>query len=703
MKMKIKIVELLVFILLGNYNSFAQSGPERVYSLGLYSNFSFNFHGGDFKLVPGLSQAPSSYQTGYGTGSQFGASFDYAISPKLSGLLQIGYVTFDGELIAEGKEQIFVTSFVKDGKYENQLKANFDGITTQFGIGYEVMKNMQLFFKLDITSLQNASYKQKEVVSWPVNNGTFRDSIDGSNTQKSIRKDTSGTLPGLSSTVISPIIGIAYSFPLSKRGTFSITPSFSFMPGISDLVNNANWTNYGLFFGLTVHYNNIKGEPFPEDEEPAIEPVKPPEVKSQPKKEEPPPPPTKPVAKPETKPIPKTIKKTEPKVTMPEISYNLIDTINKNQSDRIIKIWNDNALYYEPILNYIFFDSASAELPARYISYDKSYRNTFKLNSPCGDYSNCYYQILNIIGARMNQFPKSMISLNALYLNDDSTDAKAIAILRNQIVSNYLKSVWDINEKRILTNTEKVKKLTSKTNEIALNQELQRVEIKTNQNDLFYPLLRSNNPEKKMLTNFTNLRINIGELKDSINNNTKLRILHDNTKLKEISSTLNTREYNIDYNDIIGSDFAASDTLGIVYEIIDKNKNVYSRQVNIPVEVDTTIQKTNKTSKEQFKLIQFEYNKADISTNQQWLLIWVKNKIRTNSKISIFGYTDNLGSERYNQKLSVERAKSTERILGIHPHKVAGLGNYNNSIESVYPEHRFYARSADIIIETPKK
>ena len=58
-------------------------------------------------------------------------------------------------------------------------------------------------------------------------------------------------------------------------------------------------------------------------------------------------------------------------------------------------------------------------------------------------------------------------------------------------------------------------------------------------------------------------------------------------------------------------------------------------------------------------------------------------------------------SRDYNQKLSAQRARSTERFIGVSNADVRGLGRsvllYNNAL----PEGRFYSRTVTVVVTTP--
>ena len=80
---------------------------------------------------------------------------------------------------------------------------------------------------------------------------------------------------------------------------------------------------------------------------------------------------------------------------------------------------------------------------------------------------------------------------------------------------------------------------------------------------------------------------------------------------------------------------------------------------------------------------------------------FVKNRLTANANVFIYGYTDRMGEEKVNKRISEQRAKAVASRLKIPKSTYAGIGEsqllYNNDT----PEGRFYCRTVTITIETP--
>lgn len=103
--------------------------------------------------------------------------------------------------------------------------------------------------------------------------------------------------------------------------------------------------------------------------------------------------------------------------------------------------------------------------------------------------------------------------------------------------------------------------------------------------------------------------------------------------------------------------------------------------------------------------IEFEYDKATISPNSRDLINDIASQLKrnTNIKVKICGHTDNLGSDKYNIKLSLERAKAVRNELiklGVDENRleVEGYGKSKPIAPNDTEENRKKNRRTEFII-----
>src|SRR5690606_5963321 len=110
-----------------------------------------------------------------------------------------------------------------------------------------------------------------------------------------------------------------------------------------------------------------------------------------------------------------------------------------------------------PLLNYVFFDEKSAEIPSRYVVLTKEQAANFKeeqlqkeqstnMSRRSASQMNVYYNVLNILGDRLRSNPGASISLNGASANG-SSEGKAFA----ETIKQYIVNVFGIDDSRIST------------------------------------------------------------------------------------------------------------------------------------------------------------------------------------------------------------------------------------------------------------
>jgi len=105
--------------------------------------------------------------------------------------------------------------------------------------------------------------------------------------------------------------------------------------------------------------------------------------------------------------------------------------------------------------------------------------------------------------------------------------------------------------------------------------------------------------------------------------------------------------------------------------------------------------------------IHFELNQAKIKRAYYPYLNMIIRYLKAHPelKIKIIGYTDNIGSKRYNDKLAYKRALAVKRYLinhGISPDRIfiAGRGKEDYLVDNSTPINRFTNRRADFFVIT---
>ncbi|HRS01430.1 MAG TPA: OmpA family protein [Bacteroidota bacterium] len=100
----------------------------------------------------------------------------------------------------------------------------------------------------------------------------------------------------------------------------------------------------------------------------------------------------------------------------------------------------------------------------------------------------------------------------------------------------------------------------------------------------------------------------------------------------------------------------------------------------------------------------FDFAKSDLNKEHRKVVDFVKSRITDESKVTIYGFTDNIGEENINKKISEKRARAVLKRLNIDNNVVVeGKGESELIYDNSTPEGRFYCRTVTINIETPIK
>jgi outer membrane protein OmpA-like peptidoglycan-associated protein len=106
---------------------------------------------------------------------------------------------------------------------------------------------------------------------------------------------------------------------------------------------------------------------------------------------------------------------------------------------------------------------------------------------------------------------------------------------------------------------------------------------------------------------------------------------------------------------------------------------------------------------EKLSLILYNFNEFNLSSENMEILRSMFPKITPDAVVSIYGHTDDIGTDEANLSLSSNRARIVyETIRRNRParnYKHEGLGKFSPLYNNLSPEGRFYNRTVQVIIE----
>lgn len=377
-----------------------------------------------------------------------------------------------------------------------------------------------------------------------------------------------------------------------------------------------------------------------------------------------------------------------------------------------------------PLLTYVFFDSGSATIANRYKLFTSpSQTQGFSDTTIPGGTLQKYYHMLNIVGYRMRTYPDTKITL-AGYDSEESAigENAATSKQRAEVVYKYLTTIWEIDPSRI-------KRLKdggyppqrSNPKDLLGRQENRRAEIESDDWFIKRPILiteirRFHSPDamKFQMKN---------GISDALVARREIRIRRQGEPnwhtMKDLGTTTpESPEYNWYKNgDFAGGDgIIAQDETSYVAQMIvfsEDGRECRSNEVEIPVTIITNEEKRTERlvdrTVDRYSLVLFEFDSDKAGAlNERILKTYVYDDIHKGAQVKVTGYTDVVGLEDRNLRLSEQRAATVDRGLKsnvargiIASQTTEGVGETQPLFSNDLPEGRFYNRTVQIVIETP--
>ena len=661
------------FIFIANAQEYLDKASDNRAAYGLFVNFGQNIHTADFIGVdfPQIPSCCPRFESGSGLGYNFGLLYDLPLNNTFALTFRGIYRNLSGTLTT--LEPTVVSSpegTATNGNFEHSVEGTFSTVGLQPMLDYRLTPRFILSLGLNADYLMTKDFSQKETLKDP-NFGTFY------GTNKRVRNEYSGTLTNPSSLLLSAVVGAGYNLPLNKEESLYLVPEISYYYGLSDVADNLNWKISQITAGVAFKWSPRK--------------VKPPKVA-------PPPPPPPPLPMPPPPP--------EAPILDAKIVAVAVDENGKESPMAKLKVEQFLTSRMYPLLNYVFFDENSSTLPNRYITLSKSETKDFNVKKLYNKSTlDVYHNVLNIVGHRVKMYPQANLTL--VGCNTDLGPEQgntALSKNRAEAVKDYLVNVWGIAPSRITIQARNLPEIPSNVNNPDGQAENRRVEIITNIDNIFQPLIiqdtliESNPPVFRFKpTVYAQMGIRSWKIITSQSQGVVKTFTGTGQPPASIEWDL-SKEYEVVPK--------LNEPLNYRLEVVDKdNKTWLSPLQNLPVEQYTIerkiLEQIEDKEIDKFSLILFGYNQYELGEANKKIIEFAKRRIYPNSEVLIQGYSDRIGDANYNLQLSQKRANAAANALGVNVNNAKGLGNSILLYDNNLPEGRFYCRTVTIDIVTP--
>lgn len=648
------------------------NGTVRPARFGLFGNVDYGMHSADFSQLPGVANCCPEFTSASDLGFLGGFSYIKPFDATWGMQLRMHYWSFKAPFsVTETLPIVDLSGGPDEATIEHQLTASFQQISVEPLVSYNLTPDLALLGGLTAGAVFSATYDQKEVLVEP-QGATF-------NNGSRERNVLSGDIPDASVLALGLTIGASFDVALNSDRTIFMSPEVLFTANLTPVVSGLTWSRYHLRGGLSFSFVP------PDIEEDTLSEI---ELYQFARSIEPP-------------------KRGQPGVRF-QSNISAVGIASDGREGELtqLRIEEFASTRVRPLLPYVFFDAKSASLPTKYRQISDEQRDNFDMaNFYNLDAMVTYYNVLNILGKRMTSEPTATITLTGCTDPSEGADGSSLAQDRANVVKNYLTSTWNIDPSRISTMARATPERPSNVNETDGQAENRRVEISSNVASLLAPVeskdtmrvvepagvrFRPSIDPKVPIASWTLFVSNNGSLVKTFHGNDPVPSVVDwrpDQRLMMIPRGTKELQYLVAVTDSNGAVIPSSTRTLPINEVTLEDKASAGR--------------TDKTV-DRYSLILFGFDSAELSSENQSLVNNIKGRISNTATTKVIGYTDRSGSDEYNRQLSDRRAKNVARALGLPESSAQGVGESFPLYDNDTPEGRFYSRTVEVLVETPR-
>lgn len=665
---------LIAVILVHATSVHAQEQQSSVqYGLGGVASFGADNHTAPIKGLPSVPSCCPEYNSAVSFTPAIDLLAHLRFSQLFRGEMRLGFDYHPSTLTAQVSTTIAPNGIEEQALIEHQLTTMRAYMSVTPLLNIDITRRLSILGGIRAGFLAASSFSQKEVLVSPTDI-TYE---DGSRTRFVLE---SSAVPDAASTRLAAVAGLRYDIPITSDERWHIIPELVAMYGLGSIQSSQSWNQSSIRLGVGIVWQNYK----------LPEPVEPPPP--------PPPPPLVIAEKKDTTPVVKEPEKKSYAFSLKEASSQLLDENNQPLTAQKLVVTNAVSLNLYALLNYVFFDSASAVIPDRYHRLVPDDTKTYRLEQLNGAGTFAIYRdLLNIVGYKLRNSPSERIVITGCNSDEgDERKNKELSKARALAVRNYLTHVWSIDSSRIEVQSRDLPEFPSSSNVTDGTAENRRVEITGKDSRILDPIFFTDTLRS---VNAASLNVAVDLQSDTAIKNWTLDI-YQGTRLLEKLSGKGAIPTPIRWN-ISGKTEAyprAQEPLRFDLEVIDE---AGQRRTIQPagISVEQVYRSDKKTEK--FNMIIFGFNEAEFTKQHERILDIIRPRIKPNSLVTVEGYTDRLGTEEYNLRLSQRRADAVAQRLNLKRESAKGYGASGNIFDNNTPEGRLYSRTVIITIETP--
>jgi len=624
---------------------------------------------------------------------------------ELWGGIRFGFDVFNGTMTATEPTTIIVNGVPTAGVFRTTLASRFAAYSAEPFLNFNpvAVPRLQLRLGAKVANMYTSTFTQTERIE-----GSPTPTFVGSGQERTVY---SSSIPNVNRMQVALTGGVGYSFPVGRR--FAFIPEVSYQFPVNGLTKDQTWAVHFLRVGAslqvtlptskkvirdtTIQRDTILKFEVGLDRE-IVELLRRSANRTATDLDN-----TRyeyvTISERYVNRLPKSRQSNIAKVNLFVNKYTLDSTVVNVKVLRCEEVvWNN----FTPILNYVFFDSASASSSGRYRQLLKADIAKFAIQKDLTPIET-YYEILNITGSRMRADNSLTIELNGCVSEKEVAtvpDHKALGVQRAEAVARYLQEAWDIPASRIKVRGGSPPQRLSRERSHEGVEENQRVEITSSQADFNAPLMFKDTVNQ---ADVTRLRLDIDiEPGAEIESWSILATQGDKTILGLRGRGAPDKVMDVELDPKQLRRLAKVSESIVTFTLIVEQKGVGDIRTSVDVPVTLELIRNITTSRrpeiDKYTMMLFDFDKDLISEGDMQLVKRARARMDSLSRVTIVGSSDPSGSSEYNLALAERRARRVKDALGMVNAEYRGELLSASDAQSSTPEGRFHGRTVRILV-----
>lgn len=362
------------------------------FRVGVFGNYQAVHHQGSLGSIPTVATCADGFGSGSGSGFAAGGLFEFSPVDKLAIQARLGYSAFGAHFSStEDIGNVMQNGEVISAFSEHTIDADFGLVTFEVrGVWQPFSFPLALNLGVQGGTMVTKDADQVETLISP-SSMTFWGGV----TQ---RNHYIGDLIGAADFQMYGVFGLSYELELSRYVTLS--PEITYNRAFTQLITDSTWSAHPLRIGAALKIRLNEVEPIP------------------------PPPP-----------VPMLSAQVQASGVMADGSERPVPQL------RVEEFLTSQL---RPLLNYVFFDENASAMPERYVRMTPAQTRSFREENLRNlDVLPTYYQMLNVLGRRMQENPGATITLIGSNAGGGTEKGNLnLARDRAEGVRNYLRDTW---------------------------------------------------------------------------------------------------------------------------------------------------------------------------------------------------------------------------------------------------------------------